>query len=1030
MRPLRAALCCLPLASAICLAAGAQPPRELRGQVFHRRANGTKVPEAGVIVSIPETGNSSETNDLGVFRLPVSPVFRSGDSLTLAVEKRGWSVYRPVDGRLELPRELPKALVQIELLPASSPLFLTADRILSLVGSLLVGDSVWGHRPGVAPRLDLDAELDARARCHGLPPDALRRAIARWAASPRKPDESAHVRGLKSFAAQDFDGAARQFAAAAQQAIAQMKQPGPHTGKPSTTSARLAAGIASDLRLEGNSYFYAYRFEAALDAYRQALRYAARDSEPALWIEIQTDIGAALTALGSVGASAGSPGHFAEAIAALHQALALAAERQRPLQLALIQTNLGNVLTNQAWRTEGERSRALLSDAIAAYDRALAIRTRDELPRQWARTENDLGLALWSQGERTLGAEGDRLLAAAVEAFHQSLSVRTRSRFPDDWAMTQDNLGDALQDQARRTGGSEAYRLLTDAVSSHEQALEVLSPERSSQDWAIAENNLCMALEVQARLSTGESLLLLLARAVRACNEALRVLAPEREPQLWALAQTSLGNALFQQGRRATGDRGSSLLAAAADAYRKALSVRSQAELPLDWATTEFNLGLVVLEQGKRAEGADAERLLDDAAQHFKAALLVRTRELLPQDWAATQTTLATALRELGARSRGDRARLFLAEAVARYREAMLVRTREALPQGWAATQISLGNALVEQAKQTPGKRGIELLAEAAAALREASTIFTRDRFPQEWAILENALGAALLEQGVRAGPPQQHDLLVEALAAQRQALLVFTPQAMPNYWQLVRTDEARVLLALARDQEAELALAEVVAMSPDERPPAMLLLTVLKDRLFDHARALRVVRDWSARHAGDHEARALYAEQLFANDAFEECGRELASLLADTRLEAASARIPLLAYAVAVGIVRPSPGVDVAARMAELRSAVAALPPDTAISWTFTGTIHRLEEEPALPGRAWLLRLFRALATPDRQALLKSLGELQAPPAPRGPGAPQERRKTGAAPPPERTPTARHLMACATCDTCSGTRCPPVDRR
>ncbi|HVR95041.1 MAG TPA: hypothetical protein VMW27_00395, partial [Thermoanaerobaculia bacterium] len=56
----------------------AQSNRELRGKVFHLGENGYKVLERNLIVTLDETGDSDETSDLGIFRLPLSSKLKPG----------------------------------------------------------------------------------------------------------------------------------------------------------------------------------------------------------------------------------------------------------------------------------------------------------------------------------------------------------------------------------------------------------------------------------------------------------------------------------------------------------------------------------------------------------------------------------------------------------------------------------------------------------------------------------------------------------------------------------------------------------------------------------------------------------------------------------------------------------------------------------------------------------------------------------------------------------------------------------------
>jgi tetratricopeptide (TPR) repeat protein len=104
-----------------------------------------------------------------------------------------------------------------------------------------------------------------------------------------------------------------------------------------------------------------FHFEAAQEAYKEALRYLKREADPQLWAATQVEVGGTHAELGI--------------------------------------------------RGEGRAANEHLTDAITAYRNALEVYTRERLPQDWAAVQTNLGNALQAQGLRTGGSQGNELLA-------------------------------------------------------------------------------------------------------------------------------------------------------------------------------------------------------------------------------------------------------------------------------------------------------------------------------------------------------------------------------------------------------------------------------------------------------------------------------------------------------------------------------------------------------------------------------------------------------------------------------------------
>jgi tetratricopeptide (TPR) repeat protein len=202
------------------------------------------------------------------------------------------------------------------------------------------------------------------------------------------------------------------------------------------------------------------RLEAAVEAYREALKEWTRERVPLDWARTQNNLGIVLQRLGE---RESGTARLEAAVAAYHEALKELTHERVPLQWATTQMNVGTALLMLG---ERERGTARLEAAVEAYHEALKERTRERVPLDWAMTQNNLGVALLSLGERE---SGTARLKAAVEAYHEALKERTRERVPLQWATTQNNLGIALGVLGGRESGTAR---LEAAVGADHEALK------------------------------------------------------------------------------------------------------------------------------------------------------------------------------------------------------------------------------------------------------------------------------------------------------------------------------------------------------------------------------------------------------------------------------------------------------------------------------------------------------------------------------------------------------------------------------
>jgi tetratricopeptide (TPR) repeat protein len=613
--------------------AGAQPDRELHGRIFHVGKHGEKVPEAGIVVTLQETGNSRDTNDQGIFRLPLPPAFQPGGRVTLGIDKPGWRIRFPLDGEALIPSSSPE-LVEVELLPVGSKLFWTDDRIEKLVRDLA----------DKAKRdIDFSRYIQEWAVRFGFTPEDAQKEIDRWVAQVEENQEDLYRLGLAAVAKKRFTDAARHFRDSAEWDARQLAETRRRKEELVEREKIWSEKLVRDLVLKGKAYSWSNDYQKAFESFEEAHRHTSRTETPQLWASTLLRVALIRTYLGTEGPLAERAAEFEQIIQAFRQVLDPSG-RQPCSDWVEIQRNLGVALNELGQLTGSEWGAQLFAESVEAYRQTLHVYTREQSPWDWGAIQISLGNALAEQGARTEGESGARLLAEAVEAHRQALRVFTREQFPQEWAMTQEDLCTDLREQGRRTEGERSLALLAASVEACRQALLALPREQSPQNWAAFQGNLSGALLEQGKQTEGEPGAQLLALSMEACRQAFRVHSREQLPQKWAFSQADLGNILLAQGGRTEGEPGVQLLAESAEAYRQALSIDIREIFPEMWAKFQNILGSILLEQARRTGGERSAQLLTDAIRAYRSARDVYAYDRFPREWISCRSNEVRAL--------------------------------------------------------------------------------------------------------------------------------------------------------------------------------------------------------------------------------------------------------------------------------------------------------------------------------------------------------------------------------------------------
>jgi tetratricopeptide (TPR) repeat protein len=892
---------------------------KLEGRVFDDKDR--SVPAVRIIAA---GGQAAMTDNKGHFNLGFPTSMQPGQATSIRVAKPNWVVYQPMFGNcVTQSTERNYEPLRVSIVPKRSPLTLSASRLSQVIARWTAERTKLRADVGkLKQNLDEYAFLRQYAKEYGFTLDQFRDAAERWAQV--KDSDDKEERALKEYWQKNYVTAAKLAQESAQDADEELKQANKKTNEASLKVIRR-------YELAGNSYFAQYSFREALNAYNE--------------------------------------------IAKLFETKELSRE-QFIADWAEIKFLIGNAKYQLGIRVSGEEGPRLLKEALVEYQQSATFYTREQAAQSWAVTVNGLGDALVGLGERVGGAESVRYLNEALATFRSALEVTTREQLPQAWAMYQSNVGLALVRIGERAKGEESIKCLRDAVTAFRAALEVRTRERLPQDWVATQINLSAALTGLGARAEGS--IKYLNDAVLALRAALEMNIREKFPYEWGMAQSNLGGALLRLGERTDSADSVKYLKDAVAASRAALEVRTREQLPQDWAATETNLGVALTSLGSRVSGAEGVKYLNEAVAALRAALEVRTREHLPQDWVITQINLSSALLTLGERAEGPEGIKYLNDAVAAVRAVLEMNTRAQSPQDWAMAQANLGSMLMRLGERADGVQSVKYLNDAVAASRAALEVRTRAELPQDWAATESNLGVMFMALAARVGGAESVKYLNEAVAALRAALEVRTREQLPQDWALTQINLALAYQQLRDWSGAEEAAANVLTLEPNNKDAYGIMSSLYHEILFKFDKAFTLSQQWLARHPEDISVQGNFAEAQFTVGRFAESGQRINALLTNPAVPPRT-RTALRAIEIA-DLLALAQIQEVPAKVDTLIAEVARQPVEFKVLWKFDGTRHFIGQDEKLSSyRAWLGQLFDALASKDRDTMLKALQDVRA---------------------------------------------------
>jgi len=256
----------------------------LKGRVVLIDKHDKTSPVEGVDVTLKETGDTVRTKAQGLFRIFIQDSFKAGETVTFLVAKDGYCIQYPLEGEHPIPADLGKNVVEIRLLPVGSKKLWSEDRIESFIKTL-AEKSKEQIRPGESPQdIDFSEAIKEWAVKYGFSAEQAKAKIDKWVAETKSKENDFHKLGLAAFAEKQFGKAESLFKESADGNIKEL-------AALKTQAQQLTDDIISDLRLAGDAAYNDYKFQKAIENYKNALSFVAKDKQPRLWGAIQLEIG-------------------------------------------------------------------------------------------------------------------------------------------------------------------------------------------------------------------------------------------------------------------------------------------------------------------------------------------------------------------------------------------------------------------------------------------------------------------------------------------------------------------------------------------------------------------------------------------------------------------------------------------------------------------------------------------------------------------------------------------------------------------
>ena len=233
-----------------------------------------KIPEVNITVAL-ETGNTGNTNSLGVFRIFLKDIFKSGEKVTLVIDKPGWRIRYPLEGEARIPADLDKEFVEVQLLPVGSKLFWTHDRIEKLVSDMAEKSKQQVTPEGRPETIDFSRYIKDWSVKYGFSAQQAKEEIDKWIAEIEATQNDLYKLGLAAFAKKNFGEASQLFNESAEynaKKLEDIRQ----------KERGLAEKVVRDFRLAGDAHYNNYHIRSGINRLRTRSHVCFQAANPAI----------------------------------------------------------------------------------------------------------------------------------------------------------------------------------------------------------------------------------------------------------------------------------------------------------------------------------------------------------------------------------------------------------------------------------------------------------------------------------------------------------------------------------------------------------------------------------------------------------------------------------------------------------------------------------------------------------------------------------------------------------------------------
>jgi hypothetical protein len=269
----------------------------LRGAVVLLDENGATAGAAGAEVTVKDTGDSDVADGKGLFRISLPQTFQPGREITLGVDKPGWVIWQPLEGKTPVPQ----GLLTIQLLPKGSKKFWTDKFIQTFIEDTAEKAKLQvklADRPENRKAVDFGPLIKEWASRYGFTPVEAKEQIDKWVAEVQSAQEDFYKLGLAAFAEHNFRKAGELFSEAGENSERQLVAVKKQEADLDKKRLDLMEETVRNYRKAGDSHYTDYAFTEALASYEKALAVVERGQKPELWAAVQVDIGKAADELG------------------------------------------------------------------------------------------------------------------------------------------------------------------------------------------------------------------------------------------------------------------------------------------------------------------------------------------------------------------------------------------------------------------------------------------------------------------------------------------------------------------------------------------------------------------------------------------------------------------------------------------------------------------------------------------------------------------------------------------------------------